>query len=350
MRYPQFIDSKSSIGFPAPSFGCTIEPYHTAFLHMIDVMKEKGHILYPGNNAFKSDGVGISTNPADCGRELSAMYLDSDIDALISCGGGELMCEILDYVDWDAIKKADPKWFLGYSDNTNFVFPLVTMCDVAAIYGPCAASFGMAPWHQSIKDFYELLLGRKKSFDAYDKWEIEAFKSPEHPLEPINATEKRIHAIYKDGVFIQDASESSVKFEMKGRMLGGCMDCLVNLLGTQYDKVSEFDEKYSEDGIIWVLEACDLNVFSIRRAMWQMEHAGWFKHVNGFIFGRPLNPDDMMGLNHFEAVLNVASKYNVPVIMDADVGHRPPSIPIVMGATGRVCVSGNDMNIAYELN
>lgn len=348
MRYPEFLNSQSSLGFPAPSFGCTIEPYHTSFLHMMEVMKEKGHLLYPGENAFKDDGVGISTNPADCGRELTAMYLDRDIDALISCGGGELMCEILDYVDFEKIKATNPKWFLGYSDNTNFVFPLVTICDVAAIYGPCAASFGMEPWHESIRNFYDLLLGRKNSFDAYDRWESTALKDAEHPLETINATEKRIHAIYKDGTFIQDASLSDISFAMEGRMLGGCMDCLVNLLGTEYDKVTEFDEKYKEDGIIWVLEACDLNVFSIRRAMWQMEHAGWFKHVKGFIFGRPLIPDDMMGLNRFDAVLNVASKYNVPVIMDADVGHRPPSIPIVMGALGKVSVNGNDMNITYD--
>ena len=26
-------------------------------------------------------------------------------------------------------------------------------------------------------------------------------------------------------------------------------------------------------------ESCDLNVFSIRRAMWQMDNAGWFENV-----------------------------------------------------------------------
>lgn len=50
------------------------------------------------------------------------MYLSDEADALISCGGGELMCEILDDVDFDAIKAAKPKWYMGYSDNTNFTF------------------------------------------------------------------------------------------------------------------------------------------------------------------------------------------------------------------------------------
>ena len=49
-------------------------------------------------------------------------------------------------------------------------------------------------------------------------------------------------------------------------MIGGCMDCLVNLIGTKFDRVGEFLERYKDDGFIWFLESCDLNVMSIRRA------------------------------------------------------------------------------------
>ena len=348
MRYPDFINSNSSIGLPAPSFGCTTEPYYTALNHMMEVMREKGHLLYPGTNSFKDDGVGISTNPHDCGGELTAMYLDDGIDMLISCGGGELMCEVLDYIDFEAIKSAKPKWFMGYSDNTNFIFPQVTLCDTAGIYGPCASTFGMEPWHKSLHDFYSLLKGEEKTFSVYDKWEDIAFKSPEAPLETINATEDRIHVIYKDGELIKDARKSDITFQMKGRMLGGCMDCLINMIGSKYDNVKAFDEKYAADGIIWVLESCDLNVFSIRRAMWQMEHAGWFKHVNGFLIGRPANGESIGNLDRYDAILAVASKYNVPVIMDTDIGHRSPMIPVVMGAIGNIEVNGNDMKVTYS--
>ena len=37
---------------------------------------------------------------------------------------------------------------------------------------------------------------------------------------------------------------------------------LINLLGTSFDHVREFNERYSDDGIIWFLEACDLNAVS----------------------------------------------------------------------------------------
>lgn len=45
------------------------------------------------------------------------------------------MCEDLDYVDFERVKEADPKWYMGYSDNTNFTFLLTTLCDTASIYG-----------------------------------------------------------------------------------------------------------------------------------------------------------------------------------------------------------------------
>ena len=72
------------------------------------------------------------------------------------------MCETLDHIDFERLKKADPKWFVGYSDNTNLTYLLTTICDTASVYGPCAAAFGMEPWHASIEDTFALLCGEKK--------------------------------------------------------------------------------------------------------------------------------------------------------------------------------------------
>lgn len=97
-------------------------------------------------------------------------------DVLISCGGGELMCEVLDYVDFDRIRKAEPKWYMGYSDNTNLVFLLTTLCDTAAVYGPCAGSFSMEPWHESIQDALDLLRGKEACHEGVRYMGEGAFK------------------------------------------------------------------------------------------------------------------------------------------------------------------------------
>lgn len=334
MKYPVFLKEKDTIGFVAPSFGCNIEPYRTAFDNALLKWKALGYGIDLGPNCYAGDGVGISSAPEACGRELTEYYLSRKNNCLISCGGGELMCEILEYVDFDAIREAQPKWYMGYSDNTNMTFLLTTLCDTASVYGPCAAAFGMEPWHKSLLDAMELLKGNRKGMEGYEKWEKEGIKDENHPLAPYQCTEKSVPKVYLPGSSGMEERSAAL---MEGRLLGGCMDCLVNLLGTRFDRVRAFTEKYKEDGFIWFLESCDLNVFAIRRAMWQMEQAGWFQYVKGFLIGRPLcHGQEMMGLDQYGAVLPTAFCHKVPVIMDVDLGHLPPMAPVVTGSMAKV--------------
>ena len=344
MRYPKYLGQGGTIGFVAPSFGCNIEPYRSAFANAQKKFKEKGYCLDLGPNCYEGSGVGISNTPEKCAAELMEYYCSKDNDVLISCGGGELMCEVLGHLEFEKLKAANPKWYMGYSDNTNFTYLQATICDTAAIYGPCAAAFGMEPWHEGIEDALCIMTGKVNNVSGYDKWEKESVKDAEHPLLPYNTTEDRVIRSYIGN----DVAASGEKIEFSGRLLGGCMDCLVNLLGTKFDHTKEFIEKYKEDGIIWFLEACELNVFGIRRAMWQMEQAGWFEHVKGFLIGRPMCfGQEMMGLDSYSAVLKVAGRKGVPVIMDLDIGHLPPMMPIVVGSVGKVEVSGNDFSMKY---
>ena len=189
MRYPEFLKEKGTIGFVAPSFGCSTEPYRTAFDHALDKWKKEGYGIDLGPNCYENSGIGISNTTEKCGNELTEWYCRKENDVLISCGGGELMCEVLPHVDFERIRKADPKWYLGYSDNTNMTYLLTTLCDTAAIYGPCAASFGMEPPHPSIQDTFALLQGKKFTFKSYDLYEKEGLKSEENPLAPYHCTE-----------------------------------------------------------------------------------------------------------------------------------------------------------------
>lgn len=343
MRYPEFLKEKGVIGLAAPSFGCEIEPYRTAFDNALKKWRALGFELDLGPNCYAGEGVGISNTPEKCGKELTEYYLRSQNECLISCGGGELMCEILEHVDFEAIKKAVPKWYMGYSDNTNMTFLLATLCDTASVYGPCASTFGMEPWHPAVEDAMAILKGEKQVVKSYGKWEKEGL---EDALAPYQCTEPLALKAWEP---CEKGMEKTEGTEMKGRLIGGCMDCLATLLGTRFDRVKDFAEKYKEDGFIWFLEACDLNVFGIRRAMWQMEQAGWFRYVKGFLFGRPLcNGQEMIGLDQYEAVLPTIRRHKVPVIMDADLGHLPPMMPLVTGSMAEIKMAGNNLEIKME--
>ena len=341
MKYPKYLSENGTIGFVAPSFGCNTEPYRSAFVNAQKKFKELGHALDLGPNCYEGRGIGISNTPQACGKELTDYYCSGKNDVLISCGGGELMCEILEYMDFDKIRAAEPKWYMGYSDNTNMTFLLTTLCDTASIYGPCAGAFGMEPWHESIWDAYELLRGKKDTVRGYKLWEKESLKSEEQPLSPYHVTEERKIRIFQ--------AEDSAQVRLDGRLIGGCMDCLVNLLGTKYDKVTEFAEQYKEDGLIWFLESCDLNVMAIRRAVWQMKNAGWFAYVKGFLIGRPaVYGQELMGLDQYHAVCDLLEEFHVPIIMDVDIGHLAPMMPLVCGSHAAVQVSGNDISVEMK--
>ena len=339
MRYGQFLKEGGVIGFVAPSFGCATEPYKSAFNNALKKFKEEGYAVDIGPNCYSDKGIGISNTPEECGKELTEYYVNKANDVLISCGGGELMCQTMDYVDFQKIKEADPKWYLGYSDNTNFTFLSTTICDTAAIYGPCASSFGMEERHRSLEDCLKLLKGEKLEFDGYDMWEKESLKSEENPLASYNLTEKSLIRSFPEG-----------ELNMKGRLIGGCLDCLANIVGTKYDKAKEFAEKYKEDGILWFMEACELTPLAVRRALWQLDRAGWFENCSGFVFGRPmLYGQEIMGLDHYEAVKGIVEKYNVPILMDADIGHLPPAVSIISGSMADIEVKGGKYRIKMHL-
>ncbi len=344
MRYPKKLPQGGTIGFLAPSMGCNIEPYRTGFDTALQKWQDMGYQTLLGSNCYAGAGVGISNTPEKCGAEVMEMFT-SQADVLISCGGGEMMCEILPFVDFGKLGELEPKWFMGYSDNTNLTFTLATLTDTASVYGPCAATFGMKPWHQAVEDAFGILKGELCQVKGYGMWEKDQLKDEEHPCEPYNLTEPLEIRSFIGRREITDNAE----IQFTGRLIGGCMDCLVNLLGTRFDGTKDFVEKYKEDGFIWFLEACDLNVFGIRRAMWQMEEAGWFRYVKGFLIGRPANGEPIMNLDAYDAVLQVAGKKNVPVIMDVDLGHRPPMMPLIVGSMADVAVQGNDICVEMRL-
>ncbi len=372
MRFPTFLPTNGTIGFIAPSFGCATEPYKSAFISAQDSFRSLGYKLITGPNCYAAEGLGISNTPKKCAKELNEAYKDHETDCLITCGGGELMCEVVPHIDFAGIASSKPKWYMGYSDNTNFTFLSATLADTAAIYAPCAPAFGMKPWHTALNDAMNVISGLAfkdgyAEFHGYDRWEIHGLKDEEHPLLPYNTTIEREIISLPDGCFdtYREAKidmgpeEEDIEYYkpvstgdicMSGRLIGGCADCLKALVGTSYDKVSEFAEKYKDDGILWFMEACDLSPLDLRRTLWQLREAGWFKHASGFIFGRPYRyGENALGVDMYNAVTGILSDLHLPVLMDADLGHHPPMIPLVCGSYATVTTSKNDYTIKMEL-
>lgn len=339
MRYGKSLSKKGTIGVCAPSFGSTIEPYVSRLNNAIKILNKKGHEVVLTDSVRKMEKARSASAPIRA-KEFMSLYTNDNVDVIVSEAGGELMCEILDYIDFDKLSELEPKWFLGYSDNTILTFTLTTICDIASIYGICFPEFGMNKWYDNVKETYSILKGDIPTIKNYSKYELEATKKiPGRELDSYNLTEKSIWS----------SLSGHESFNVEGRVLVGCLDILVSLCGTKYDHVSEFLEKYKDDGIIWFIESCDLNVFGQLRAIWQLKHAGWFKYAKAIIIGRPRDKEEIMDVNYKETNFSELEDLNIPVIIDADFGHVSPNFPIISGGYANVDYKKGKCKIKYEL-
>ena len=351
MRIPKSIKPGDTIGLVAPSFGAAIEPYITRLEAAIRTFEKRGYQVVAADSCYKSDGLGISTSPASAARDVCDFYLDASIDALISVGGGELMNETISCIDFERLKAAPAKWFMGYSDNTNMIVPMAALSDVAGIYAPCASGFGK-PWEDTENDAFALLEGTKNVITGYPYFEHpdvgDAIRKSQ-PLARYQLTEEKVLTSFvSDGTALVKAGDAD-DIEMSGTLMGGCLDVLVNLSGTEYDGIHQFNKSHKK--VIWILEACDLNPMAIRRSVWSLLHQGWFENAAGFLIGRPMAAfrQTMMGVDTYNAVTDIVAELGVPVIMDADIGHVSPMMPLVIGADANVCVRGNHIEIRMNL-
>ncbi len=319
MKYPKFLPVNGTVGVACPSFGCPYDPYLGRLNNGINNLIKKGYKIIKSDSIYCLNKA-ESNNKINRANELMKLYTDPNVDFIIAVTGGEIMMDILPFLDKELLKSTEPKFYLGYSDNTIFTFYLTTAFDIASIYGPNLTDFGMEPWHEAINDTMDIITGNVKQQTSYLKYEMSNLKE-DNILAPYNCTEP---------VYWKNLNGDQLEFE--GRIIGGCLDVLLLFLGTPYDHVNEFNEKYKDDGVVWYLEACDLHSIAVRRALWQLKENGWFKYVRGFMFGRPKNEDTPFDISHEDAIKEYLLEYNVPIIMNVDIGHVKPSITIINGS------------------
>ena len=117
-----------------------------------------------------------------------------------------------------------------------------------------------------------------------------------------------------------------------GRCVGGCLDVIINLIGTKYDRVKDYIEKYKNDGIVWFFDIFEMSTPQVFCHLWQMKNAGYFEHCKGIIFGRAFLLREDYDMNLVRVVKDAIGNLNIPVILEADIGHVPPQMPIVNGS------------------
>jgi muramoyltetrapeptide carboxypeptidase LdcA involved in peptidoglycan recycling len=324
MIYPKWLLRGDKIGVTATSEG---------FVEEIDIVRLECAVRHFENLGFpvietnnvRNNEKGRSSSGKVRSEEFLKLISNPEVGVVIAASGGDYLMEMLPFIDYKVMEE-NPKWVQGYSDTTGLTFTITTNLDIASLYSYNFGTFGMENWHNSLENNIRILEGKLMEQASFPRFQ-DGFRKRITGLEEFDLDQE----VYWKNI-IPDQSSPSKEIKIKGRALGGCLDVLLNLVGTRFDHTNAFIEKYKEDGILWFLESFDLNSEALARGLWQLKEAGWFRYAKGFIFGRPAMFHSAFDISYEEAVLSVLRELKLPIILDVDIGHKPPQITMINGA------------------
>lgn len=335
MIFPKYIKKGDTIGVTATSNGITdkmkIERFNAGKANLEGV----GYNVCFTDNVFTADHRGCSSTGKTRAMQLHELIDNNEVSGIVLAAGGDYLMELLEYLDFEKVKN-NPKWIQGYSDSTGLLYAITTLCDIATVYGFHFSDFGMNPWQECVKTGLGILEGKKKVQNSFEYYE----------------SDRHDYVTGKEGYFNDERvfwknARGEKRLEIKGRLLGGCLDVINFITGTPFDGTLRYIEKYNADGILWYLETFNLDDVVIITNLWRLKLMGYFKNAKGFVFGRPLMYNTCIEQSYEAAVMSVLGDLNVPVIFDADIGHKGPQFSIINGAVANVISEGGKGVLEY---
>lgn len=339
LRFPAPLRPGDRIGVTSPSAGA-IGPGRERVDFAIQWLRERGHDVVVGECMDGSRWV--SAPKEQRAAELTAMLTDPAIRAVVPPWGGPgTALDLLDQLDYDAIAAAAPTWFVGFSDCATLLTPLLLRTGLAGIHGdnladtPYAVPDGLLHWLDLAG--HDPALGpvlQRDSGLVAGWWPLE---------EDPRATEWRRVG---EGSWSLHGAEA---LDVSGRLVGGCIECMAGIAGTPYGDVRAFGAEHGP--LVVYLEAADEEAFAICRHLHHLRYAGWFDHAVAVLIGRTSAPDSgsgTSGMTQGEAVLDALGGLGLPLVLDVEIGHVPPHLPLVNGALARVVADDETRQLAQE--
>lgn len=318
MKYPKWLKEGDLISVTAPSGGVTGQRNILRLNHAKQNIEKLGY-HYKETKNVRTEYNGRSSTPHQRAEEFLELWKSNEVSAILMATGGDFLLEIFNNLDLKELEQYTPKWIQGYSDITSLSFVITTLLDIATIYGPNVKSYGMEPIYPNLINALELMKGNEIVQESFEKYE--SFSEEENPYAPYYLTEKNEWKEIKE--------EKEVSFT--GRSIGGNFDVIQYLMGTPYDRVKDYVEKYKQDGIIWFLEIYHKTTTQVYLQLWQMKKAGYFKNCKGILFGKSPILEPEYNIDFKQTIKQALGDLEIPILYDTDIGHIGPQIPIVNG-------------------
>lgn len=289
---PQSLKKGAQIAIISPA-GAVDETQLESGLQLI---RDQGFVPVLGNNLYTkyTHGYTYAGNEKERISDLNWAFNDSEISAVWASRGGYGCQHLLRHLKLSEFRK-NPKWYIGYSDNT-VVQSFLLKNNFSSIHGQTVktSSFGVT------KESYDLI------------FDIIKGKSPQYNIESNNYN--------KYGT-------------VEGQLVGGNLALIYALLGTTYN----FDFK---DKILFIEEIGE-KYYALDRMLMSLELAGVFRKIKGLIIGGMTNMgdekdnknyDDSFDDFAYQLISERLKKYSFPTLFAFPNGHIFDNKPLIIGA------------------
>ncbi|WP_282792545.1 LD-carboxypeptidase [Streptomyces sp. CC224B] len=244
----------------------------------------------------------LAGTDADRARDLERAWCDPSVAAVFCARGGYGAARMVDLLDWDAMRAAGPKVFLGFSDITTLHEAFACRLGLATLHGPMVAS----------PDFLK---------DA---------RAQDHLRATLFAPES---------VRVLASGRALVGGRARGVTLGGCLSLLAADVGAAGARAG------ARGGLLF-LEDTGEETYRVDRCLTQLARAGRLDGVRGVALGswvgcapyedlRPLLGERLgrlgvpvveeFAFGHGEGALTVP--FGLPAELDADTGTLTLDVP-----------------------
>jgi muramoyltetrapeptide carboxypeptidase len=268
----------------------------------IEMIKNKGFEPVLGEHLYTkfSNGYNYAGTEQERIKDINWALNDHEISAIWASRGGYGCQHLVEHLKLKNFTK-NPKWYIGYSDNTVIQSYLLKK-GFASIHGQTVKTSSFGVTDESYDLIFDILKG----------------KTPKYSLKS--------HQFNKTG-------------SVEGELVGGNLALIYALLGTKY----AFDCKNK----ILFIEDIGENFYALDRMIMSLELAGVFTKISGLIIGGMTNMGDEKENKQYEdsfdefaykLISDRILKYNFPVVFGFPNGHIKDNRPLIIGGNVKLKV------------
>ncbi|MFF2938648.1 LD-carboxypeptidase [Streptomyces niveus] len=238
-------------------------------------------------------------------RDLQDAWCDPTVAAVLCARGGYGVQRMADLLDWDAVRTAAPKPFVGYSDITALHEAFAVRAGVATLHGPMVAA-------------------------------LTFLKDP--------ATQESLRATLFEPDTVRTVGQATARALVPGRAhgitLGGCVSLLAADLGTPHVRPSAA-------GGLLLIEDIEEEPYRLDRILTQLLRSGWLDGVAGIALG------SWAGCGPYETVrallLDRLGGLGVPIVEELGFGHGPTNLTVPLGVPAVLEASADTATLTVDV-